>query len=241
MAYEAEMSGFWIDHPTMVIDMNESKLETIEQIREFLAGTADSDLYRPERGGEASAVCRDGGSALQLFLSHKGHRGVLFAYMQRLTGYSRQHLSRLLAQYRDSKSLRPASGPTGPALPASTAPPMWRCWPSSTACTTPFRARPPRCWRSEPMPASVMRAMLGWPKYRCHTSTTCAPVPAIASNASSGKRPSHRRSPLAFAKRPRRRVFPATSASIPCTRAIWMASRVSTISTPSTSSPNGNW
>jgi hypothetical protein len=37
----------------------------------------------------------------------KGQRGVLFAYMQRLTGYSRQHLSRLVAQYRDTKSLKP--------------------------------------------------------------------------------------------------------------------------------------
>ena len=33
--------------------------------------------------------------------------GVLFAYMQRLTGYSRQHLSRLIAQYRGSQSLTP--------------------------------------------------------------------------------------------------------------------------------------
>ena len=36
----------------------------------------------------------------------KGHRGVPFAYMQRLTGYSRQHLTRLVAQYRDTNSLR---------------------------------------------------------------------------------------------------------------------------------------
>ena len=37
----------------------------------------------------------------------KGPRGVLFAYMQRLTGYSRQHLSRLVAQYRNTQSLKP--------------------------------------------------------------------------------------------------------------------------------------
>ena len=34
-------TGFWTDHRTMVIDMNEARLDTIEQIREFLAGTAD--------------------------------------------------------------------------------------------------------------------------------------------------------------------------------------------------------
>lgn len=37
----------------------------------------------------------------------KGQRGVLFAYMRRVTGYSRQHLSRLIAQYRETKSLKP--------------------------------------------------------------------------------------------------------------------------------------
>ena len=37
----------------------------------------------------------------------KGPRGVLFAYMQRLTGYARQHLSRLIAQYRDTQSIKP--------------------------------------------------------------------------------------------------------------------------------------
>ena len=39
-AYEAEIR-IWIDHLRMVIDMNVSKLETIEQIREFLNGTAE--------------------------------------------------------------------------------------------------------------------------------------------------------------------------------------------------------
>jgi hypothetical protein len=40
--------GFWIDHLPMVIDMNEARLETIEQIREFLACTAAVafDSYR---------------------------------------------------------------------------------------------------------------------------------------------------------------------------------------------------
>ena len=32
---------------------------------------------------------------------------MLFAYMQRLTNYSRQHLSRLIAQSRESHSLKP--------------------------------------------------------------------------------------------------------------------------------------
>ena len=32
---------------------------------------------------------------------------MLFAYIRRLSGYSRQHLSRLIVQYRDTESLKP--------------------------------------------------------------------------------------------------------------------------------------
>jgi hypothetical protein len=91
----------------MVIDMNESKLGTIEQVREFLAGTADLAFTVPteeaKRRRFVVAVLR----RFSYFRLGKVHRGVLFAYMKRLTGYSRQHLSRLLAQYRRGKSLRP--------------------------------------------------------------------------------------------------------------------------------------
>ncbi len=91
----------------MVIDMNESKLETIEQIREFLAGTSDVAFSIPtdesKRRAFVCAVIRRFGYASLA----KGQRGLLFAYMQRLTGYSRQHLSRLITQYRDTRSLKP--------------------------------------------------------------------------------------------------------------------------------------
>ena len=41
------------------------------------------------------------------FRLSKAPRGVLFSYMQRLTGYSRQHVSKLIAQFRDTQSLKP--------------------------------------------------------------------------------------------------------------------------------------
>ena len=89
------------------IDMNVSKLETIEHIREFLAGTAEVGFSHPtdesaRRMCVATVLKRYG-----YFRLRRGSRGVLFAYMQRLTGYSRQHLSRLIAQYRSTQSLQP--------------------------------------------------------------------------------------------------------------------------------------
>jgi hypothetical protein len=91
----------------MVIDMNESKLGTIEQVREFLAGTADLTFTVPTDEAKRRRFVVTVLGRFGYFRLAKGHRGVLFTYMQRLSGYSRQHLSRLLAQYRRTKSLRP--------------------------------------------------------------------------------------------------------------------------------------
>lgn len=91
----------------MVIDMNESRLETIEQIREFLQGTADVAFSIPTDESTLRAFVTSVIRRLRYFRLAKGQRGILFAYMRRLTGYSRQHLSRLIAQYRDTQSLKP--------------------------------------------------------------------------------------------------------------------------------------
>ena len=92
----------------MVIDMNEVRLGTIEQIREFLEGTADVAFTVPSDDVKRRRFIATVLKRFRYFRLSKGPRGVLFSYMQRLSGYSRQHLSRLLAQYRDTQSLQPS-------------------------------------------------------------------------------------------------------------------------------------
>ena len=92
----------------MVIDMNVSKLETIEQIREFLDGTADIVFSNPTDAFALRAFVETVLRRYRYFRLSKGPRGVLCAYMQRLTGYFRQHLSRLIGLYRDNPSLKPS-------------------------------------------------------------------------------------------------------------------------------------
>ena len=91
----------------MVIDMNESNLETIEQIREFLAGTSEVAFSIPADESKRRAFVATVIRRWRYLSLTKTQRGVLFAYMRRLTGYSRQHLSRLIAQYRHTHSLKP--------------------------------------------------------------------------------------------------------------------------------------
>jgi hypothetical protein len=91
----------------MVIDMNISTLETIEQIREFLDGTAEVAFTNPADESTLRTFVVTVIKRYRYFSLTKGQRGILFAYMRRLTGYSRQHLSRLITQYRDTRSLKP--------------------------------------------------------------------------------------------------------------------------------------
>jgi hypothetical protein len=91
----------------MVIHMNETKLATLEQIREFLAGTSDVAFATPADEPRLRAFVASVLRRFRYFSRPKGQRGVLFEYMQRLSGYSRQHLSRLIAQFRDTHSIEP--------------------------------------------------------------------------------------------------------------------------------------
>jgi hypothetical protein len=97
--------GFWVDHHRMVIDMNEAKLVTLGQLREFLAGAADLGLEAvadtPARYGLIKRVLK----RFKYPLQSKAHRGLIRRYLERVTGYSRPQLTRLIAQYLRSGRL----------------------------------------------------------------------------------------------------------------------------------------
>ncbi|MGH8716465.1 MAG: hypothetical protein ACREUI_07015, partial [Burkholderiales bacterium] len=76
----------------MVIDMNEKRLVTLKQLKEFLAATAevefqgcgqDEERYRHIEG----VIKRFGYGRLK-----KPDKGVMLRYLERTTGYSRQQL-----------------------------------------------------------------------------------------------------------------------------------------------------
>ena len=91
----------------MVIDMNEAKLETIEQMRGFLAGTADITFSISKDQATLRRFVAGVLKRCRYFKLSRGARGVVIAYIQRLSGYSRQHLTKLIARYHDVQSLTP--------------------------------------------------------------------------------------------------------------------------------------
>ena len=83
----------------MVIDMQEERLDSIEALEQFLAGTAGVSPRLP--GGEAArqahvqrVLGRFGYAALS-----RRHKGVVVRYLQHTSGYSRQHLVRLIGRF----------------------------------------------------------------------------------------------------------------------------------------------
>jgi hypothetical protein len=89
----------------MVIDMHEAQVRTLEQVLQVLAGT---------QAMEFQAAADDAGryawieSVLRRFeyrRLHRAHRGAVLAYLQRLSGYSRAQVTRLVARWIAGKPL----------------------------------------------------------------------------------------------------------------------------------------
>ena len=91
----------------MVIDMNETKLTTLEQLRAFLAGTDEVRFCATGKGADeryrhiAGVLARFGYKRLK-----KPDKGLILRYLERTTGYSRQQVTRLVKRWIDGKGLR---------------------------------------------------------------------------------------------------------------------------------------
>lgn len=93
----------------MVIQMNEAPLATIEQIREFLDGSADVVFSTPQDHAQLRLFVANVLTRFKYDRRSKGERGVLLAYMRRLSGYSPAHLARLIKQHRQTGCVSPRS------------------------------------------------------------------------------------------------------------------------------------
>jgi len=90
----------------MVIDMNDEKLETLEQIRSFMTGTEGVEFrHQPETDNRyqhiADVLCR-----LRYYDLSRPDKGFVLRYLEHTTGYSRQQMTRLVRRYLDVGRLK---------------------------------------------------------------------------------------------------------------------------------------
>ena len=87
-----------VDHPSMVIDMNESKVRTVQQVREFLQGTRDVEFLPhgddEARYGHVVDVVR----RLSYAKLGRSDRGQVLRYLGVTTGYASAQVKRLVAR-----------------------------------------------------------------------------------------------------------------------------------------------
>jgi transposase InsO family protein len=88
---------------SMVINMEEAKLQTLGQVKAFLDGTTEVAFRVPkaERNAFIERVLKRIGYARH----GRSGRGVLLRYIERMTGLSRQQVTRLVRQYRKDGKL----------------------------------------------------------------------------------------------------------------------------------------
>lgn len=87
----------------MVINMEEAKLQTLAQIKAFLDGTSEVAFQVPKevRNQFIERVFKRFGYARH----GRVDKGVLLRYIERITGLSRQQVTRLVRQYRKDGKL----------------------------------------------------------------------------------------------------------------------------------------
>jgi len=89
----------------MVIDMNETQVRTVAQVRQVLQGTEALQFRRPEDEQGRYAWIE---SVLKRFAYRRlprADRGAVLAYVQRLSGYSRAQVTRLVSRHVAGKPL----------------------------------------------------------------------------------------------------------------------------------------
>jgi hypothetical protein len=90
---------------SMVIDMNEAQVRSLEQVRQVLAGTQALEFACAEgdegRYGWIEQVLR----RFDFLRLGRPERGAVLAYVQRLSGYSRAQVTRLVARWCSGKPL----------------------------------------------------------------------------------------------------------------------------------------
>ena len=89
----------------MVIDMNEAQVRTLEQVRQVLEGTQSLEFRRAEDDQGRYAWIE---SVLRRFDYRqlpRAHRGPVLSYVQRLSGYSRAQVTRLVSRWDAGKGL----------------------------------------------------------------------------------------------------------------------------------------
>ncbi|MCU7902341.1 MAG: integrase, partial [Candidatus Thiodiazotropha sp. (ex Lucinoma aequizonata)] len=85
----------------MVTYMNDKKIQTLDEVRAFLDGTTDIEFK-----DECYQWIRKTLVRFNYLCLSRGECGVVLCYLEHVSGYSRQTVTRLVAQYRKTGKIQ---------------------------------------------------------------------------------------------------------------------------------------
>jgi hypothetical protein len=153
----------------MIVTLKTQGLQTLEQVRAFLAGAQPLDFEAPSRQTTSAWLAAAWRRFPYLRLG-KADKGAVRGYLEKVTGLSSAQMSRRIRQFRETgHSVDRRRPPARPFARRGTV----RC-----------PARPPASSVSAPTRCSAIFAMSDWPRSLSPTFTTSgAPRPTVASAA----------------------------------------------------------
>lgn len=89
----------------MVIDMNEAQVRTLEQVRQVVAGTQVLEFRAAQDDTGRYAWIEQVLGRFGYRQLRRADKGLLLAYLQRLSGYSRAQVTRLVSRWVDGEAL----------------------------------------------------------------------------------------------------------------------------------------
>ena len=170
----------------LVIDMNDEQLPTLAELQALLDGTVAAGFAVAAEARYdfiARTVRRFGDGRLK-----RADKGVVLHFLERVRGYSRQPLTRLVKRGGERRPLsqRYRASRTRFARTYTSAEVLLRA-PTDTWHGTRSGLATKHSW-SAPMASSAMPALRAWPPSRWRIWTTCVSAPAIRVTARSGPR-----------------------------------------------------
>ncbi len=170
----------------MIVTLKTASTPTLDQLRAFLDGSQPFELHIPDRA-QAYAFIAETLRTLRDRQIKRPDKGLVRRYLVKVTGFSRQQLTRLIGQYhaqgglQDHRQQPPAKPFTTRYTPAD----ILALAESTARCP----AKPPRSSASAPSRFTQTPAMHAWPESPTVICTTCARRPSIVASAWPSARP----------------------------------------------------
>ncbi|MGF6597629.1 hypothetical protein P3T23_002346 [Paraburkholderia sp. GAS448] len=87
------------DHHRMIVNLNESQIRALDQVRAVLDGTQTLDFSPAASPGERHEWVASVLRRLRYNQLKRPHRGLVLRYLRRFSGFSRAHMTRLVQRW----------------------------------------------------------------------------------------------------------------------------------------------